>query len=106
MLENNAHYQDHGFQNQVSLYQQLTAEVIKGSNYQVEIYKKKYKEIEVHCQELEKKVEFIFLNQTYYEEIVEDFVQYKKISDICMERGGYLNPSKKFLIIRYTKWEI
>ena len=38
ILEKNAHYQDSGFQNQLSLYQKLTDEIVKGSNYQVQNY--------------------------------------------------------------------
>lgn len=92
-LEKNAQYQDSDFQKELALYQKLTDEVVKGSNYQVEIYKKKFKEMENHCIELEKKVESVFLNQNYYDEILEDFIYYKKLADICMDRGGLNDPS-------------
>jgi len=55
--------------------------------------------MENHCIELERKVEYIFLNQNYYEEIVEDFVFYKKLADVCIERGGFIDPSKLFIFI-------
>jgi len=35
ILEKNSRYQDSEFQNQLSFYQTLTEEIIKGSNYQV-----------------------------------------------------------------------
>jgi hypothetical protein len=93
----------HDFQIQLSNYQRATGEIIRGSNYEVEIYKKKYKDLEIHCQEIEKKAEFIFLNQKYYEEIVDDFIFYKKLSDTCIETAGYFDPCNLHLIPRCTK---
>jgi hypothetical protein len=48
--------------------------------------------MEKHCQELEKKVEFVFLNQKFYEEIVDDFIYFKKLADISADIGGYFDP--------------
>jgi hypothetical protein len=48
--------------------------------------------MEKHCQELEKKVEFVFLNQKFYEEIVDDFIYFKKLADISSDIGGYFDP--------------
>ena len=73
-------------------YQKYSGEVIKGSNFQVELYKQRLKETEDYILSIEQKFEFLFLNQNFYEEIVEDFLQYKKISDICSEVGGYYSP--------------
>lgn len=82
------------FQNQLSNFQKLTGEIIKGSNYEIELYKIKYKEIENHCYHLEKKVEYIFLNQRFYTEIVEDFVTFQQMAETALEIGGYYDPSK------------
>jgi len=57
------------------------------------LYKKKFLDLQSHCVELERKVENVFLNQNYFEEIVEDFIKFKKLSDVCAERGGYYDPS-------------
>jgi len=80
------------FQIQLSNYQRSTGEIIRGSNYEVEIYKKKHKDLENHCSNLEKKTEFILLNQKFYEEIVDDFIYYKKLSDICIDTANYYDP--------------
>ncbi len=52
-----------------------------------------------HCRDLERKVEFVFLNQNFYEEIVDDFVEYKKLYHVCSEVGGYYDPSKFYITL-------
>jgi hypothetical protein len=86
------------FQFHLTNFQIITDKIVKGSNYEIEVYKKKLNDIEKHCQEIEKKVEFVFLNQKFYEEIVEDFIQFKNLSDVCSEHGGYYDPCKEFFI--------
>ena len=39
-------------------YQSLTGEIIKGSEYEIELYKKKLSKYEEHCEKIEKKIEF------------------------------------------------
>lgn len=95
ILEKNADFKSEEFQHQLTNYQKVTGEIIRGSNYEIEIYKKKNKEMEKHCRELEKKVEFVFLNQKFYEEIVDDFITFKKLADVCSDLGGYFDPCKK-----------
>lgn len=80
------------FQIQLTNYQKTTGDVIRGSNYEIEIYKKKYKDLENHCSNLEKKTEFILLNQKFYEEIIDDFIYYKKLSDVCIETASFYDP--------------
>jgi hypothetical protein len=80
------------FQSHLTNFQKLTGEIIRGSYYEIEVYKKKLKEMEKHCQELEKKVEFVFLNQKFYEEVVDDFIYFKKLADVCADVGGYYDP--------------
>ncbi len=94
ILEKNAECKSEDFQLHLTHYQILSGEIVKGSNYEIEIYKKKLSDIEKHCQEIEKKVEFVFLNQKFYEEIVDDFIQFKKLSDVCSDHGGYYDPCK------------
>jgi len=94
ILENNSDCKSQEFQIQLTNFQKLTGEIIRGSNYEIEIYKKKLKDIERHCQELEKKVEFVFLNQKFYDEIVDDFVYFKNLSETCADSGGYYDPCK------------
>jgi len=43
ILEKNAECKSQEFQDQLTLYQQLTGDIIRGSNYEIEIYKKKLK---------------------------------------------------------------
>lgn len=94
VLEKNSDCKSQEFQTQLTNYQKLTGEIVRGSNYEIELYKKKMKELEKHCQELEKKVEFVFLNQKFYEEIVDDFIYFKKLAEVCSEVGGYYDPCK------------
>lgn len=95
ILEKNSDCKSQEFQIQLTNYQKATGEIIRGSAYEVELYKKKMKDIEKHCQELERKVEFVFLNQKFYEEIVDDFIHFKKLSEICSDVGGFYDPCKK-----------
>jgi hypothetical protein len=92
VFERNADCKSMEFQTQLTNYQKLTGEIIRGSYYEIDIYKKKLKQMEKHCQELEKKVEFVFLNQKFYEEIVDDFIYFKKLADVCADVGGYYDP--------------
>ncbi len=94
ILEKNSECKSQEFQIQLSNYQKLTGDIVRGSNYEVELYKKKLRDLEKHCQDLEKKVEFVFLNQKFYEEIVDDFIYFKKLSDVCSDIGGYYDPCK------------
>ena len=80
------------FNDLLSSYQSLTGEIIKGSEYEIEIYKKKLAKYEEHCEKIEKKVEFVFQNQKFYDEIVEDFVYMKKLSEACAASAGYFDP--------------
>ena len=93
-LEKNSDSKSQEFQIQLTNYQELTGDIIRGSNYEIEIYKKKLRDLERHCQELERKVEFVFLNQKFYEEINDDFIYFKKLSEVCSEAGGYYDPCK------------
>lgn len=77
----------------------LTGEIIRGSFYEVETYKKKLRELEKHCNELERKTELIFLNQKFNNEIVEDFIHFKKLAEVCSDVGGYYDPCKLLVII-------
>ena len=80
------------FNDLLSSYQSLTGEIIKGSEYEIELYKRKIKKYEEHCEKIEKKVEFVFQNQKFYDEIVEDFVYMKKLSEACAASAGYFDP--------------
>ena len=80
------------FNDLLSSYQSLTGEIIKGSEYEIELYKKKLSKYEEHCEKIEKKVEFVFQNQKFYDEIVEDFVYMKKLSEVCAASAGYFDP--------------
>ena len=80
------------FNDLLSSYQSLTGEIIKGSEYEIELYKKKIAKYEEHCEKIEKKVEFIFQNQKFYDEIIEDFVYMKKVSEACANSAGYFDP--------------
>lgn len=93
ILEKNSECNSPEFQIQLTNYQKYSGEVIKGSNFQVEIYKQRLKDSEDYILSFEQKFEFLFLNQNFYEEVVEDFLRYKKIADICSEVGGYYSPA-------------
>jgi hypothetical protein len=48
--------------------------------------------MEKHCAELERKTELIYLNQKFQNEIVEDFIHFKKLAEVCAEFGGFYDP--------------
>ena len=73
-------------------YQRITNEVIEGSTYQVEELNKKIQTYEESMTSLEKRTEYVFQNQKFYDEIVADFIQFKKLSELCIEEAGYYNP--------------
>ena len=93
-MEKNSEFKSRDFQNILTKYQILTGDIIRGSFYEVETYKKKLRELEKHCTDLEKKTELIFLNQKFNNEIVEDFIHFKKLAEVCSEVGGYFDPCK------------
>jgi len=92
VLEKNSECRSKDFQGLLTKYQILTGEIIRGSYYEVETYKKKLRELEKHCNELERKTELIFLNQKFNNEIVEDFIHFKKLAEVCSDVGGYYDP--------------
>lgn len=94
MLNKDAELKNKNFQDELSSYQGLTGEIISSSNYEVELYRAKVLELENHCNNLEKKAEYIFLNQKFYSEIVEEFVNFQKMAEAAIEIGGYYDPSK------------
>ena len=73
-------------------YQRITNEVIEGSTYQVEELNKKIKTYEESITSLEKRTEYVFQNQKFYDEIVADFIQFKKLSEVCIAQAGYYDP--------------
>jgi len=94
ILERNSECRSKEFQNFLTKYQLITGEIIRGSFYEVETYKRKVKELEKHCAELERKTELIFLNHKFNNEIVEDFIHFKKLAEVCSEVGGFYDPCK------------
>jgi len=99
ILEKNSECRSRDFQNFLTKYQILTGEIIRGSYYEVETYKKKLRELEKHCNELERKTELIFLNQKFNNEIVEDFIHFKKLAEVCSDVGGYYDPCNIILFL-------
>lgn len=113
ILQKNSECRSRDFQNVLTNYQKLTGEIIRGSYYEVEQYKDKLRNLEKQCSELERKTELIFLNQKFNNEIVEDFIHFKKLAEVCAEYGGYYDPCIYFayfilthIIIRRADGEI
>ena len=73
-------------------YQRITNEVIEGSTYQVEELNKKIQTYEESMTSLEKRTEYVFQTQKFYDEIVADFIQFKKLSEVCTDQAGYYDP--------------
>lgn len=94
MLNRDAELKINTFQDKLTEFQKLTGEIINCSSYEIELYKAKLQEIENHCSNLEKKAEFIFLNQRFYAEIIEEFVNLQKMAEAAIEIGGYYDPCK------------
>jgi DNA-binding sugar fermentation-stimulating protein len=94
ILEKNSECKSRDFQNILTNYQKISGDIIRGSHYEVEVYKDKLRKMEKHCAELERKTELIYLNQKFQNEIVEDFIHFKKLAEVCAEFGGYYDPCK------------
>ena len=73
-------------------YQRIINEVIEGSTYQFEELNKKIKTYEESITSLEKRTEHVFQNQKFYDEIVVDSIQFKKLSEVCIDQAGYYDP--------------
>ena len=89
---NEINNKDFDIQTNLSLFQEKTKKIISGSFFDVERHKKENEMLNYRCKELENKIAFIFLNQKVYDEIVNDFIVYKKLSDSCIQSGGYYSP--------------
>lgn len=93
MLKKNARFSDK-FKSELDNYQKITNEIIPGSNIEILNAKKQIEKYEEHCSNLEKKVEYVFQNQKFYEEVVEDFIYFKKLSETCAQQSSYFQPCK------------
>lgn len=94
ILSKNIEVKSEEFQTQLTNFQKVSGEVIKGSQYETQVYKSRYKDIENHCFQLEKTIEYILLNQSFYTDIVKSFIMYEKMAETAIEIGGYYDPSK------------
>lgn len=102
VLTKNSDVKNSLFQSELTVFQKATGEIIEGSYYDIELYKARIQDLENHCYNLEKKSEFIFLNQKFYSEIIEEFINFQKMAESSVEFGGYFDPSKLFSYSRFT----
>ena len=89
---NEINNKDYDIQTNLSLFQEKAKKIVSGSFFDVERIKKENELLSNRCKDLENKIAFIFLNQKVYDEIVNDFIVYKKLSDCCRQSGGYYSP--------------
>ena len=89
---NEINNKDYDIQTNLTLFQEKAKKIISGSFFDVERIKKENDLLSNRCKDLENKIAFIFLNQKVYDEIVNDFIVYKKLSDCCNQSGGYYSP--------------
>lgn len=94
VLTKNSDIKNSTFQKELTIFQKATGEIIEGSYYDIELYKARINDLENHCYNLEKKSEFIYLNQKFYSEIIEEFINFQKMAESAVEFGGYFDPSK------------
>ena len=73
-------------------YQKITDEVVEGTSFQIEEYKNKIKKYEEAMASLNKRTEYVFQHQKFYDEIVADFIMFKKLSEVCTDEAGYYDP--------------
>ena len=92
VLEKNVDVKTNKFQKALEMYQKATNDIVNGSKYQIDIYKKKIAKMELYCAELEKKVEYVVQDQQFKDEIVTEFVYFKKLAETCAEVAGYFDP--------------
>ena len=103
-LRDNVECKYSNFQKMLTKYQEKTKEIIKGSAYELETYKHKIKQYQKLYQEYNKKVEIAAHKQNYYDEIVDDFLYFKKMNEACIETEGYYDPYTP--VCRYDKREL
>lgn len=92
-LEKNIKDYSPEFQVQLNIFQQTTKLIIKGSFYEIEVYRNQLNAIEEHCKIIEKKAEYALLNQKLYENVIDDLITYKKLQEFCIVSGGFYDPS-------------
>lgn len=97
VLTKNSDIKNSTFQKELTIFQKATGEIIEGSYYDIELYKARINDLENHCYNLEKKSEFVYLNQKFYSEIIEEFINFQKMAESAVEFGGYFDPSKIFI---------
>jgi uncharacterized phage-like protein YoqJ len=72
---------------------QLTAnQITPNLEYQIEVYKTKNKELELHKTKLEKKVEDFREKQTMFKVMMGDLDTYKQKADMSKELATYFSP--------------
>ena len=92
VLQNNSECKAKEFQEYLTNYQKESQKIVRGSYYEVEIYKNKLRQMEKQTAELERKTELVVLNQKFNNEIIEDFIHFKKLAEVCSDSGGYYDP--------------
>ena len=74
-------------------YKEAIKEIINSYEYQTQIYKNQIRKYEESYIEMSRKVEFVSNNQKYYDELVDDFLYFKKLSESCMQTAGLFEPN-------------
>ncbi|MCQ2816105.1 MAG: hypothetical protein MJ252_02455 [archaeon] len=80
------------FQDSLNSYQNETNEVIQGSNYSLEFYKKKISKLENQLSDSEKQSFQSKQTETFYKEMVNDFLKFKRMADNLSSDAGYYDP--------------
>ena len=68
--------------------------VASSTKYELEIYKNRVKELELHCKDLENRIEKYMDQQNYYSLIRSDIMAYKSYARACQEKATYYHVCK------------
>ena len=77
---------------QITAFQLCANKVTNNIEYQLEVYKNKNKELEVHARVLEKKVEGYKEQQAMFKVMMSDLETYKQKADMTKELATYFSP--------------
>ena len=70
----------------------ITKEELKGTEYEKKKYEERLKKLDEYERTVKKQEEEIKQKGMYFDEIVTEFLYFKRLSKVCSEAGGYYDP--------------
>jgi hypothetical protein len=89
---------------QIQVFNIYMEKVASNIEYQLEVYKNRNKDLDLHCKVLERKVEYYREQQSMFKVMVNDLENYRIKANMCKEFATLFDPF--FPINEYTKQEL